>query len=333
MHYKLDLVNFRKIAYKYSLMRCFVKRKFEYCFFFLEDQTKYDSRVENEWIKKMVVKHSLFDNKKPWIGHLFEGLEDIYFGKTGNYQFFVDGEYRVGYESEDAYLQGKTIEDNLRFGGIRRLVVINNRTYLVAGGYRNILKHLGGDSWVAHSKELWPKNKKEFEQFQKANYGFNDLAGFSEDDMYAVRGKGDVFHYTGKIWEQIAFPSNMLIYTVCCGSDGWVYIGGQSGTVFKGRSNEWKALNKGSFTLEFRDMVWFQDRVYATSDYGFWEIVGDKIREVDVPKDIKVCSGHLSVGDGVMLLAGVNGIAVYDGKDWEVIADLIMMQRQVEIGR
>lgn len=42
------------------------------------------------------------------------------------------------------------------------------------------------------------------------------------------------------------FPSNMLIESICCGQDGYVYIGAQSGTVFKGRKDQWKMIHRGS---------------------------------------------------------------------------------------
>ncbi|MCV4592615.1 hypothetical protein OFC51_26410, partial [Escherichia coli] len=63
--------------------------------------------------------------------------------------------------------------------------------------------------------------------------------GFSENDIYAAGGKGDVWNFDGDEWRQIHFPSNMLIESICCGQDGYVYIGAQSGTVFKGRKDQW----------------------------------------------------------------------------------------------
>ncbi len=45
--------------------------------------------------------------------------------------------------------------------------------------------------------------------FQRVNsiqiWGFDDLDGFSEQDMYAVGGAGDVWHYNGEIWIPLWF--------------------------------------------------------------------------------------------------------------------------------
>ncbi|WP_173391104.1 hypothetical protein [Ralstonia solanacearum] len=160
--------------------------------------------------------------------------------------------------------------------------------------------------------------------------GFDDFDAFSETDIYAAGGKGDVWHYDGKAWHRVPFPSNMWIASVCCGQDGHVYIGAQSGSVFQGRGNEWKLIHKGDLSLPFKDMVWFGDRVYATNDYGLWEIKDGSIKPSDAPIEITNCSGNLSVGDGVMLLAGHYGAALHDGTGWTRLFSIAELERQAK---
>ena len=69
-------------------------------------------------------------------------------------------------------------------------------------------------------------------------------------------------------------------------------------------------------TLAFKDMVWFDGKVWCTSDYGLWVIKDGKLKEAELPAEVTACAGNLSVGDGVMLLAGMYGATVYDGKTW-----------------
>lgn len=86
--------------------------------------------------------------------------------------------------------------------------------------------------------------------------GFSCVDGFSENDIYAAGGKGDVWNFDGDEWRQIHFPSNMLIESICCGQDGYVYIGAQSGTVFKGRKDQWKMIHRGvNLTVQANGMV------------------------------------------------------------------------------
>lgn len=68
-------------------------------------------------------------------------------------------------------------------------------------------------------------------------------------------------------------------------------------------------------------MVWDQDAVWCTFDDGLWTIQHDKLRTADIPIGIKVCPGNLSVGDGVMLLAGESGAALHDGAQWQRLID------------
>ncbi|WP_235435215.1 hypothetical protein, partial [Ralstonia solanacearum] len=163
---------------------------------------------------------------------------------------------------------------------------------------RSLFKRVDRNQWV----EIGP-----LPSAKKGRSGFDDFDAFSETDIYAAGGKGDVWHYDGKAWHAVPFPSNMWIESVCCGQDGYVYIGAQSGSVFRGRSNEWKLIHKGDLSLPFKDMVWFGDRIYATNDYGLWEIKDGVVAASNTPIEITNCSGNLSVGDGVMLLAGHYG--------------------------
>ena len=203
-------------------------------------------------------------------------------------------------------------------GGVRRIKQVNGWLY-GAGGFRSMFRRVDRNQWV----EVGPLPPD-----SNGQVGFDDFDAFSETDIYAAGGKGDVWHYDGKAWHAVPFPSNMWIESVCCGQDGYVYIGAQSGSVFRGRNNEWKLIHKGDLSLPFKDMVWFGDRVYATNDYGLWEIKDGVVAPSDAPIEITTCSGNLSVGDGVMLLAGHYGAALHDGTGWTRLFSIIELERQ-----
>jgi hypothetical protein len=196
-------------------------------------------------------------------------------------------------------------------GGTRKLRTIGGHLYAV-GGNRSLIRREGRNDW--RFVGTLPENAK-------VDQGFGDVDGFSETDIYAAGGKGDLWHYDGKNWKQAPLPSNMDLWSICCAGDGYVYIGAESGSVFKGRNNEWKLIHRDSMALPFHDMVWFQNKVWCTSDYGLWVVENDKVLDADVPDKARACSGHLSVGDGVMLLAGMYGAALLDGKDWKMVID------------
>lgn len=52
--------------------------------------------------------------------------------------------------------------------------------------------------------------------------------------------------------------------------------------------------SSGELTLPFRQMVWYENCVWATSDYGVWQIIGDDVVQPDLPSEVKMCTGYIS---------------------------------------
>ncbi len=127
--------------------------------------------------------------------------------------------------------------------------------------------------------------------------------------------------YDGLAWKQTPFPSDMDLVSVCCAGDGFVYIGAESGSLFKRRNDQWVLIERGAMSLPFKDIVWYGGMLWCTSDDGLWTVENNKIGLANVDPGITVCSGNLSVQDGVMLLAAAHGAALYDGEKWRRIID------------
>lgn len=200
------------------------------------------------------------------------------------------------------------------YTSVHALATIEGYVY-ATGPWRAVCRRVGPNHWEqVGDRNSLPVPKRGNSGL--SNEGFNAIAGFNAHDIYCVGGHGDAWRFDGQIWRQCALPTNMLLESVCCGGDGLVYIGMQSGSVMRGREDKWEMLHKGTMTLPFKDMVWYGDRVWCTSDYGTWHIVNGKLIEADLPIDIRACSGNLAVGDGVLLLAGMYGAAVLDGNKW-----------------
>jgi hypothetical protein len=222
-----------------------------------------------------------------------------------------DGGVAVLGGGDDDMEQSIPMGDDLsQSSDVAALATIDGHVY-AAGGWRGVGYRQDANQWVSLRKSLPLPNEK-----TQRDAGFNGIDGYSANDIYCAGGHGDVWRFNGDRWFQCAFPSNMTLYNVCCAGDGYVYIGMQSGSVIRGRENSWVIIHKGKFTLPFKDMVWFDGRVWCTSDYGIWTIEDGKLVEPDLPAEVRSCSGNLSVGDGVMLLAGMYGATVYDGKVW-----------------
>ncbi len=234
----------------------------------------------------------------------------------------VDGRASVFVDKDDGYEDESEIPAGGGVGPCRSNVTkikpFAGRLY-GCGGDRSVFYRQGPNAWA----EVGP-----LPAAGRGETGFLDFDGFNESDMYAAGGMGDVWHFDGAAWRKVILPEKMWIESVCCGGDGYVYIGAQSGTVFRGRGDNWTMIQRGDPTLPFRDMVWFQDRVYATNDYGLWEIQDGQVRPSDAPIEITNCAGNLSVADGVMLMAGAYGAASHDGTSWSRLFSLIELERE-----
>ncbi len=109
----------------------------------------------------------------------------------------------------------------------------------------------------------------------------------------------------------------MLMESICCAGDGYVYVGLQSGGLMRGREDEWEVIHEDNMSVPFKDIVWYQDKVWCTSEYGLWTVGNDgKLVDADVPSLASACAGNLSTADGVLMVAGFNGAALHDGNEW-----------------
>lgn len=199
-------------------------------------------------------------------------------------------------------------------GALCRFSTIQDELYL-AGSGRCAAKRTGKNQWKWLSHDIPYDRSRE-----RTTAGFRAIDGFSSQDIYAAGGEGDVWHYNGSAWRRVDFPSNVFLETVCCGGDGRVYISGYEGHTFVGQGDTWKKVStREDISLAFQDMVWYEDRVWCTNDYGVWWIVGDQLMKADIPAFARISAGHLSTRDGVLLLAGFYGAAFIENGQWHKI--------------
>lgn len=214
-----------------------------------------------------------------------------------------------------------------RRGAVQRVRMVGDTLYAVGSGH-TVCRRRGPGDWESLGLDLPLETRADAADAERsADMAFEDIDGFSANDLYAVAGRGRVWHCDGSRWTPLAFPSNMLLHSVCCAGDGQVYIGAQSGAVFRGRGEQWTLVHRGDMTLPFKDIVWHAGKVWATSDHGLWQIGPDRLVAPELPSEIAVCAGHLSVAGGTLLLAGTHGAAYHQGGEWHVIFNRHAMER------
>jgi hypothetical protein len=207
-------------------------------------------------------------------------------------------------------------------GGITRLRSYSGAV-IASSNNRDLLIRKGVEDWGVFEPPL-PidlNNKQE-------DRGFKDFDAFSMQDIYAAGGKGDVWRFDGKEWLCVDIPLKRKPSAICCAGDGYVYIGLEGGTVLRGRENSWEKIHEDRMVLPYKDMVWYENKVWCTSDYGVWVIEDGILRPADIPSDIKICAGNLSTRDGVLLIAGHGGAAYKRDGAWNVLFHAYKLKEQ-----
>ncbi|WP_431261968.1 hypothetical protein ACQ859_17410 [Roseateles chitinivorans] len=191
------------------------------------------------------------------------------------------------------------------------VATIDGKLYVCAG-WRHVCYLNDAKEWVSIRHNLTDPPAKKV-----TDYGFAAIAGFNANDIYAAGGEGDLWRFDGKTWRQCQVPTNMAMESLCCAGDGHVYVGLQSGGLLRGREDEWEVIHEDNMTVPFKDIVWYQDQLWCTSEYGLWTVGKDgKLVDADVPALASACSGNLSTADGILMVAGLNGAAIHDGSEW-----------------
>jgi hypothetical protein len=203
------------------------------------------------------------------------------------------------------------------YTSMHALATIGGLVYAV-GPWHAVCRRTAPGVWesIAHRSSLPIPRRDEYGSNAE---GFNAIGAFGERDIYCGGGKGDLWRFDGVDWHRCNVPTNMIIENICCAGDGTVYLGLQGGSVLRGRVDDWNFIHDGKFSVPFRDMVWFDGCVWCTSDYGIWTIRDGVLEEAAVPNEVRACSGALSAGDGVMLLAGMYGACIYNGSNWTIL--------------
>jgi hypothetical protein len=196
-------------------------------------------------------------------------------------------------------------------GSVRQLLTINGTIYAIQGN-RGICKRIGENNWHSLCANL-PISKSNLVRDEK---GFNCAAGLSENNLYAGGGNGDLWHYDGTNWKELSFPSNEIIEVMCVDPMGKVYIGCKYGQVYSGNHDTWEKIETKMSITSLQSMVWYQEKVWCSSDYGIWTINNGQIEKANIPENCSAKAGYLSVGDGLLLIAGDTGAAYFDGLKW-----------------
>jgi hypothetical protein len=226
-----------------------------------------------------------------------------------------DGEVYVVGGGVDAFEEPISSKPFVFFSNVKRIPP--GRAFAV-GPRRKVFVREGPDVWRQLSAGLFPQG----DQTDLDGSGFSDVDGFSESDLYACGGLGDLWHFDGSLWTQIDVPTNANLFRVCCASDGLAYVITGRREILVGRNQSWTVVTQDRTDQVLEDLVDFGGKVIISTQAALFEMVDGTLQPAilgEIPP-MRTYS-HVAVGDGILVVAGSNEACSFDGVTWSVIIE------------
>jgi hypothetical protein len=262
------------------------------CLYVLFENLKDDDDDDAESIIRVGFFYS--DTERKWGYKAFHGFHRpkscVLSGKS---QAFVAVDFGGGVVSQPWGEGDRKFAIEPRIPLIRQVSVLSARAIAgkayIAGNLRTVFRRDKPGVWTCLSgNDLSARDAKNIEGRE---FGFEDVGGFAEDDIYACGGQGDLWHYDGNTWTMLDCPTNEFLTCLCCADNGTVYVGGRRGILLEGRADEWRIVSSGSTTAveeddptvaidtDIVDLAWFKGRLFIAAEFrGILEYSDGSIR-------------------------------------------------------
>jgi hypothetical protein len=194
---------------------------------------------------------------------------------------------------------------------LRSLAAVNDVIYACGMG-RTVLRRIRAGVW----EEIGPGTLQDDNGLV---IGFEDLAGFSADEIYAVGWRGEIWQLKNRTWRRLDSPVSANLNAVCCALDGKVYIVGDDGTFLRGRNDIWEVLETDR-TDNLMDVSWHDKTVYVSTDFEILKLDNEILVAEDAfadPDDRPGTCLHLLVGESVLISMGPKDLFRLHTGVWE----------------
>lgn len=148
---------------------------------------------------------------------------------------------------------------------VRAVSAIGDNIYLCGMG-RLVLRRQGIGLWT----DIGPDAPLPLDEA----IGFEDIAGFSEHEIYAAGWQGEIWWRDQGQWRQVDSPVSANFNAVTCAPDGNVYIVGDNGAMLRGRREQWEVLDIGRGE-NLMDVASFGSQVYVVTDFRILRLEDD----------------------------------------------------------
>jgi hypothetical protein len=204
------------------------------------------------------------------------------------------------------------IEGPNRYGYLCGLRAIGSSIY-VAGMRRQVYRRINSGKWVSIHEMVISKPE---------NYldvrGFEAIDGISEDEIYAVGYKGEIWRYHKEEWQKIDSPTNLRIECIRVTSSGIVYACGQKGMLLRGHDDTWVVIRQEETEDDFWGLEWFRNRLYVATNKELFILNNhDELTPINSKLPGRRTYSQLHAGQGVLWSIGAKHLAwTEDGEIW-----------------
>jgi hypothetical protein len=150
--------------------------------------------------------------------------------------------------------------------------------------------------------------------------GLNAIHGFAADDLYAVGWEGEIWHFDGRVWLREDSPTNFILSSVVCASDGTVYACGRHGVIVHGRPGQWQIVGSEEKIEDFWSIVEYRGEIYIASMQSLFKLSNGDLEEIVFESAEDEDAGptfyQLSVADNCLCSVGETDVMLYDGSTW-----------------
>ncbi len=262
----------------------------------------------------------LFFNKEAWALISDEPVlpwlvSGIACNKSSSLTIYVGWGGQVLVISGDKCHREAILRKDSNYVSIMRSVVAIGDVFYAVGMRRQVYKRTGESNWVEIDHGVVYLG-------DRIDIGFNAIDGYRNNEIYAVGSNGELWLYNNKFWQEIQTPTNVHLHSLYCAPDGYVYIGGTSGVLIRGRHDSWEIVD-----IDFKETIWdihyFENKLYLITSTGIYFYLDNKIEKVqNVLLDYKRFLRFSSSKDRLWVF-GEKKIVQFDGLTWSECVTVI----------
>jgi hypothetical protein len=151
---------------------------------------------------------------------------------------------------------------------------------------------------------------------------FNQIDGFSEQDLYVAGADGALFHWDGNGWQKIPLPADENLECIRCYGTDEVWIGGANGTLLMGNAAKgFRDVSGVDDNYTFWSLAKFNNKIYLGAVEGLFAYDGRAIVPVATGLKPEVETYTVDSTEGALWSIGTKDLVRFDGTTWTRIDD------------